>query len=194
MITSNIVGTDPLDLSVVKKHLNVDFAEDDTYITSLIGVSLSAVENYCRNSFIERENTQVIGKFTAGELPLLLTTDPTPAPEGVVTVTYSIGTVPTDLEISPLSQYNIDSNYYRYLNGYIVIYLSEVIAVDNNVDVSISWATGMDTIDVSINQARLLLCGTYYENRESAVVGMSVTDLPNGSKYLLEPYMNPQVG
>jgi Phage gp6-like head-tail connector protein len=194
MITSTIIGTDPLTLDVVKKHLNVTFGEDDTLITSLISASLNASENYCRSQFIKRDNTQNIGKFSSGFLPQVLTTDLTFKPINLVTITYSIGAVSTDLEVPAFSQYTADSNYYDFVDNILVIRILESIAIDTDVDVSIKWNTGIDTIDASIDQARLLLCGTYYENRESAVIGVSTSDLPNGTKYLLEPYMNLQVG
>lgn len=40
----------------------------------------------------------------------------------------------------------------------------------------------------AIDAAVLLICGTLYANREDAVVGVSVADLPGGAKALLWPY------
>ena len=53
-------------------------------------------------------------------------------------------------------------------------------------------AMGTDTTGIVINPAvqaaLLLIVGKLYACREDAVVGVSVTQLPNGAEYLLQPY------
>lgn len=53
-------------------------------------------------------------------------------------------------------------------------------------------AQGLDTAGIVINPAiqaaLLLIVGHLYANREDTVVGLSVTQLPNGAEYLLQPY------
>lgn len=53
-------------------------------------------------------------------------------------------------------------------------------------------AQGADTAGIVINPAiqaaLLLIVGKLYACREDAVVGVSVTQLPNGAEYLLMPY------
>ena len=53
-------------------------------------------------------------------------------------------------------------------------------------------AQGTDTtgivINAAIQAALLLIVGKLYACREDAVVGVSVTQLPNGAEYLLQPY------
>jgi len=193
MADYTIAGTDTLTLEAVKKQLNVDFVEDNDFITGLIGISLSAVESYCRNVFLKRAYTQNIGVFD-GTLPPMLTTDETSKPVGFVEIVYFTGAVETTLDVAPLTQYNLSDNHYYYINNYIVIVLKDSVPVDAYTSSHIKWNTGMDTIDTAINQARLLLCGTFYENRESVVMGTNSSDLPHGIKFLLEPYMYPQVG
>ena len=188
MITTTISGTDALTVEKIKKHLNIDFSDDDTYLEAYLSTSLVACENYCRDNFLERLNVQNIGKFSDGELPLILPTDITYKPNGNVTLRFKVGTVDTTLVIEPLNLYT------QEINNYIVIVLAETVTVDASDDVTIEWNTGANTIDKTIEHARLLLCGTYYENRENAVTGVSVNELPNGVVFLLEPYMRPQVG
>lgn len=48
-------------------------------------------------------------------------------------------------------------------------------------------ATGI-AINFAITAAILLICGSLYANREDAVIGVSVAELPGGSKMLLQPY------
>jgi hypothetical protein len=48
-------------------------------------------------------------------------------------------------------------------------------------------ATGI-VMNFAITAAVLLITGHLYANREDTVIGMSVADLPSGSKMLLQPY------
>lgn len=43
-------------------------------------------------------------------------------------------------------------------------------------------------VNFAIKAAVLLICGSLYANREDTVVGVSVAELPGGSKMLLQPY------
>lgn len=194
MITTTVSGTDTLKIEAIKKHLNITFNDDNDMLTTYINTSLLASENYCRDNLLERLNVQNIGKFTDGYLPVSLTTDLTYKPKGNVTIKYKVATVETVTVIRPISQYSMNTNHYYFIGGCIGIVLVDTIIVDVDADVTIEWNTGLDEIETPIDQARLLLCGTYYENRESATVGVSVTELPQGVKFLLEPYQRPQVG
>jgi len=51
------VPTEPVSLAEAKKHLLVDFTDDDTYITSLIQQSRNAIENYCHISITPKQVT-----------------------------------------------------------------------------------------------------------------------------------------
>ena len=195
MIVSTITGTDNVLLADVKKHLNVTFTDDDTYLTALIDVSLNAVENYCRTLFIERDNEENIGSFKYGLIPNRLMTSFTKSPsDEKITISYTDGTAKT-LDVKKSSIYTQTDNNYVYINNSIIIGLVDIVPVDVGVDVLLKWKTGIaGGMDKSIKHARLLLIGTYYENRESDVVGLSTSELPQGVKFLLEPYINPQVG
>ena len=46
--------------------------------------------------------------------------------------------------------------------------------------------TNYDEANKVHNQAKLLLIGTFYANRESVVTGISVKDLPHGVSFLLD--------
>lgn len=195
MIVSTVTGTDNVTLADVKKHVNVTFADDDAYLTALISVSLNAVENYCRTHFIERENVENIGKFDTGLIPSRLMTSITHTPnDGIVTISYTDGTAKT-LDVKKSSIYTRTDNNYVYINNVIIVGLLDSITVDPTVDVTLKWKTGISgTMDQAIKHARLLLIGTYYENRESDIIGLSTGELPQGIKFLLEAYTNPQVG
>lgn len=194
MIISTVTGADPIDLATAKKHLNITFSDDDSYIITLIEVSLTAVENYCRSHFIGRDNSENIGKFEAGVIPSRLLTSITHAPnDDKITIEYTTGGVPTTLDVVKQSIYSVASNNFVYINKRIAIGLLDTLSVDSNVDVVLKWKTGLTTMDKAITHARLLLIGLYYENRESAM-SMVVNSLPNGVEMLLDGYVNTQVG
>lgn len=195
MIISTITGNDSITLERVKKHLNITFNDDDNYLTELINVSLNAVENYCRTQFIKRENEENIGKFSTGNLPLLLTTSSTITPNnGFIDIVYT-DAVEETLNVPIRNLYTLSDNNYIYTQNHIVITLKETLKVDDTEDVVLKWATGMATnIEEAVQQARLLLIGNYYENRESVKSGVTVNELPNGVVYLLESYLTPQLG
>ncbi len=195
MITSTITGTDNLTLSVAKKHLNVLFADDDEYIESLIDVSLNSVENYCRNVFIQRDNEQNIGSFIDNVIPVNLMTDLTYAPsDDKIIIEYMSGGLQT-LEVPVRNLYTLTEHNYIYSNGEIIISLTDSISIDDATEVTLRWKTGMTgDMEKSIVQARLLTIGTFYENRESIVTGIAISELPFTIKYLLEAYMSPQIG
>lgn len=196
MVISTVIGNDSLTLEYAKKHLNITFNDDDDYIDSLILASLNAVENYCRSIFLERENVENIGKFTAGILPPHLMSGITQPPNDErVEINYVSGGVDETLEVPIRNLYTLEVNNYIYSQNHIIVNLLDTLNVDDTEDVTLKWKTGnIDTIDDAIQQARLLLIGTYYENRESVKSGISVSELPNGVVYLLESYLVPQIG
>lgn len=195
MIVSTIIGDDDLTLSEVKSHLNVTFSDDDDYIKALISTSLNAVENYCRSMFLERNNKENIGTFETNLIPKKMVTNLTNKPnDDLVTVNYIKDTVAVSFDVPILDLYTFEKTNYYYGSGFITINLIEDIEIDQDTDISISWHVGMNKMDDALKHARLLLIGNFYENRESVLTGVSLAELPNGTKYLLEPYLIPQLG
>lgn len=194
MIITTIIGTDDLTLEEVKHHLNITFNDDDNMIEALKKTSLNAVENYCRSYFLERELHQSILGLS-DILPAYIVSDLTQDPNhDTVEVEYIDQTGVQTILVNKLNLYNQDQNHYKYIDKRIEITLVDTIPIVDGSTAIIKWKLGQNEIEDSIDHARLLLCGTYYENREDAVTGVSVNDLPNGVKFLLEPYMNLQIG
>ena len=195
MIVTTITGTDNLSLEMVKKHLNVTFTDDDDMIKRYIKVSLNAVENYCRDDFITKEHHQSIEQL-GGEIPQVLVTDMTRKPiNQFIALEFLLGGNTVALPIEAKSFFSAGKDHYEFVNNAIHINLVHSLAMDDGSTAIIKWKTGFETeIEDSINHARLLLCGAYYENRESVVVGVTSNSLPNGIAFLLDPYMRPQVG
>jgi len=194
MIESSIVGIDNITVATVKKHLNIEFEEDNSYLENLIAVSLNAVENYTRSVFLERENVQNIGIFgglTPTTLPTLTTDYP---PKRITTIEYTLAGVVENKEIPQRNAYNLEKEHFFYSRSHIVIFLLEGIETDANTDVLLKWNTGFSgKIDDNITQARLLLIGTYYDNRES-VTALNVKEVPQAVEFLLDAYIQMQIG
>lgn len=55
--TESYSGQEPVTLADAKKHLRVDFTDDDTLITAMITASRKAIENYCHISLVPKTIT-----------------------------------------------------------------------------------------------------------------------------------------
>lgn len=58
--TETYAGTEPVSLSDAKKHLRVDFTDDDSFIQALITSSRQAIEDYCHISLVQKTVTLTI--------------------------------------------------------------------------------------------------------------------------------------
>jgi len=155
-----------------KAHLHVDFTDDDTYIDDLV----SLVE--------ELVLVEIAGSVSG---------------DGTVTTAGTISLVGSE------------SNFTDYAVGDTITVAGETTRIiatitdDTHLTVTVAFATsvdaltyimhgGMPLIDGDIprmlRQAMLLILGHFYNNRESTVMGVNVTEIPLGFKYLISPYKN----
>ena len=75
---------EPVTLAEAKTHLRVDFADDDTYITSLIVAARERAEGFLRRALITRTYDLYLDDFpAAGSIPL-----PKPPLQSVLSVKY----------------------------------------------------------------------------------------------------------
>jgi len=195
MIDTTIIGTDDITLNEVKRHLNITDNDDDTYLTALIGVSLDAVESYCRQQFLLRQNAQTLGTLKTGSVPVRLMSDITYRPvDDSVELCYELSASAVCLPIPKRDSMNYTDDNHHYINNYIVVELSEAYEADIDSEIVLNWKTGLTVIPEGIGHARLLLIGTYYENREDTVTSVHTETIPTGIAFLLEAYIAPQVG
>jgi hypothetical protein len=155
-----------------KAHLRVDFTDDDTYIDSLIALVEELV-------LVEIQGS-ILG-------------------EGIVTTAGTTALVGSE------------SNFTDYALGDTITVAGETTRIiatitdDTHLTVTSAFSTsvsaltyimhgGMPLIDGDIpkglKQAMLLILGHFYNNRESTVMGVTVTEIPLGYKYLISPYKN----
>lgn len=194
MIKSMVIGTDKLTLSTLKKHLNIDFIDDDDYLESLVSASLNVCENYCRNVFLERENQENLAVVNDA-ITLHNVTGNTVAPnKDHVEVHYILSGNAVFILVPKKNIYNANENNFYYEDKKIFINLVDSIEIDNGSSAVVKWETGDNLDESSILHARLLICGSLYENRENDILSASVNELSIGVKFMLEPYMNLQIG
>ncbi len=175
--------TTPISLAEAKSFLRIDsdFDDDNTYITSLINVATSVVEEFTRRRLI----TQTFNIFY-DEFPPY--------------IDLQIGEVASVTHI----KYYDESNALQTLasSNYDVdtkirpgrIYQSEDGDFPNTFDrpnaVEVEFVVGASASDIPapIIQGIFIIIGRYYENRQDVVMGTQVNEVPLMVNHLLTPY------
>ena len=158
--------TDKLDITLVKAHLVVDHATDDLLIESYIKASIGYVEAYIHDSILDNYFTNDQNELKLINMQYILKI-PT-APKMVI---VKVG---QHTDILPDSAWNF-SNGHVYIDQVSNITPTEITAM---VGIDPKWSD-------SINQARLLLIGQFYNYRES-IADLRILELPHGVKFILD--------
>lgn len=152
-------------LVTVKAHLRVDYADDDTLIQGYIDAAVNYIEQISRLSLFTQAWTITMDAFPADDAIRL--------PNGPVTAittftTYDEANTPD----ATFAGYWLDASGGRLVltDGYAWptdLRQKSVVAVE--------YVTGYGALEAdipaNIKQAVLMLCGHWYENRETVVVG-----------------------
>jgi len=198
--------TEPTELPITREqakiHLRVPFTEttDDSYIDALIEAATQVVEQITNRKII----TQTWERYFDGFPNLLgyalaIDSENMPAPTG-----FELPYSPLQ-SISSIKYYNPDGNLETLpTTVYQVDLYSAVGRVFlkanqtwpnteeyrlNAVEVRFVCGYGSATaVPKAIRQAILLLVGTWYENRESVISGVSVAKVPDTIELLLQSY------
>ena len=156
-----VTGTDNLLLADVKLHLYVDIAEDDTLIQSYIDASLSAAANYMHKDILETEyhaSSKEVEDYIFAVDRML----------DKVTITDNA------IEIT-LEQYE-----FTQYDGHLAFdYYYDMLQ-------AVKGVSGYVEIPANINQARMLLIGSWYANREANVAANMSASLPVGVEFILD--------
>lgn len=148
-------------LETAKLHLSVDGTDDDALITLYIGAAeRSIVEYVCRNIYADQ--TALDAALAAAPAALVAAT--TAYDAAILAADAMDDGVPKDMAVFAANE--------AYLNAQQTARMTYQGIVVND----------------QIKAALLLIVGKLYACREDAVVGVSVTQLPNGAEYLLQPY------
>jgi uncharacterized phiE125 gp8 family phage protein len=173
--------TEPITLADAKLHCRVDGTDEDALITELIIVARQYVEGLTRRPLITQSWTYYADDFDYDvELKANL--------RSVTSINYT----DTDGNSQLLDSANYSVDTFAYVGVVSPAYgLAWPYARFVNNSVAIEFVAGYgvaDDVPSPIKQAMLLLIGHFYQNRESVMVGISVTQTPMAVDMLLNPY------
>lgn len=176
-------ATTAISLAEAKAFLRVDsdYDDDDSYITSLIGVATNVVEQFTRRRLI----TQTYNIYY-DEFPPYMDLQV----GNVASVTH-VKYYDTDNTLQTLdtSQYDVDirvkpGRIYQAEDGNF----PDTYERANSVEVEFVVGSAASDVEDAIKQAMYIVIGRYYENRQDVVMGTQVNELPLMVDHLLTPY------
>jgi len=160
-MVKTVTGTDNLLLADVKLHLYVDITEDDTLIQRYIDASLSAAANYMHKDVLLTEYDASAKEIQDYRFIIDMALDK---------VTITDNSIEIILEQYEFTQYDGQLAFDYYYDA-----LEAVKGV-----------SGYDVIPANVNQARMLLIGSWYANREANITTATSAKLPVGVEFILD--------
>jgi uncharacterized phiE125 gp8 family phage protein len=159
-------------LSTVKAALKIDYTDDDTELTRLIGVATSWVEYYTGIKLTQATRTMYLREFARtafADYPYVSTTSVTYTNGSGATVTMTSGT-----------------DYWVDLSGEIkaIEFLNEP-SIKEGTLITVTYVAGYSTEPNEVVQAIISLVGLYYNNPEAAQP-VGLTTVPLGGQFMLE--------
>ena len=159
-------------LSTVKTALKIDYTDDDTELTRLIGVATSWVEYYTGIKLTQATRTMYLREFArtaVADYPYVSTTSVTYTDGSGATVTMTSGT-----------------DYWVDLSGDIkaIEFLNEP-SIKEGTLITVTYVAGYSTEPNEVVQAIISLVGLYYNNPEAAQP-VGLTTVPLGGQFMLE--------
>ena len=176
-------ATTAISLAEAKAFLRVDsdYDDDDSYITSLIGVATNVVEQFTRRRLI----TQTYNIYY-DEFPPYMDLQV----GNVASVTH-VKYYDTDNTLQTLdtSEYDVDirvkpGRIYQAEDGNF----PDTYERANSVEVEFVVGSAASDVEDAIKQAMFIVIGRYYENRQDVVTGTIASELPLMVDHLLTPY------
>jgi len=196
IVSVSNADTDYISVSEAKTHLRVTISADDTYISNLISAALDMASHY-----VGYEVRESVCRYGFGELvgqpatvnPLngapLLVGNYCRIPSRVISLDnfYYVNennalTAFTDYitEPEPLANFGLN----LYLNSTAPNLTDAQTKYIAEVTEGFEPASFPDSMKI----ACLLMVAQYYDNRQNIIVGVSATEMPKGSEYLLNKY------
>jgi len=166
---------EPITLDEAKKFLRITHANEDNLISSLISTTRELAESYLNRQLeiatFELYTSSLNTDFRLPKNPI----------KEIISVEY--------LDDSNIYQVFNSDNYYLYEDSGIgYIHFEELPSyTDNKKAIKITFRSGYDEVPDSIKQWMKVKISSYYENRESIVVGASVSDI---GKDLIDGLLN----
>lgn len=176
-------ATEPITLDEAKAHLRVSITDDDALITALIVAARERAEQETRRALIT-QTWDATGRYFPGVIrlpkpPLISIThlkyfDTANVEQTLDAATFYKTAAPAGPDASP-GRISL-----RYGQVWPSVYAEEDVVTVRFV----AGYGGTASVPQTIKQGMLLAIGHWYANRETAVVGTIVADLPLGSKAL----------
>ena len=177
-------ATEPLSYSDVKAYLRLNDDSEEAFVISLITVARQIVEGQIWRPLISQTwamqfDYSEIGTniYNINKAPLLSVTDVKYYDEN------------DTLQTLAASQYEVD--IYGSPARFRLINVPKLKDRMNALQLNFTCGyTNAAAVPSPIKQAMYLIIGHLYENRQDVVTGTQVHQIPDSSKYLLEPYRN----
>lgn len=181
---------EPLTLEEAKKHLNVDFTDDDALIGIFLKAARQNAERYMGRALISQVWDLYLDEFPSNGSPIKLMPAPVIEIEGVF---YGDDTPEGQMDAAgyrldrssaPARLSLVSGGSWPSMTAY-----SNAVRIRfraGYVDDQVSPEAGEVPFD--IKAAILLNLGTLYANRESVIVGSTVAQLPGAAERLLRDY------
>ena len=180
-------AADPVSLEEAKRHLGVDFPDDDALITAQIGAAVAHLDGWAGvlgRCMVSQEWRQDFACWPVDRILRLPFPDVT-----AVTVSY--------FDSSDVEQTVASSNY-ELLGDHLSggVWLRDSFSMpslydDRRTPVRVAFTAGYGAVAAvpsALKAAILMHVGHLYENRESVVVGVSATEVPQSYEPLIAPY------
>ena len=176
-------ATTAISLAEAKAFLRVDsdYDDDNSYITSLIGVATNVVEQFTRRRLI----TQTYNIYY-DEFPPYMDLQV----GNVASVTHvKYYDTNNTLQTLDTSEYDVDirvkpGRIYQAEDGNF----PDTYERANSVEVEFVVGSAASDVEDAIKQAMYIVIGRYYENRQDVVTGTIASELPLMVDHLLTPY------
>ena len=199
-------ATEPVTVAEAKAHLRVDFADDDTYIGTLITAAREDVEATISRALVTRTIDYYRDQFP-GIRPWPRSDVIELVQPPLIAITWlkftdTYGTVRTwtpsgsDLlnELGVLNAHvDVVNSPGRIRLAYSQVWPTQVLRTLNGITIRYTCGYGAAAaVPVRAKQAMMMLIGTWYENRESVISGRGITSIAvdDGVARLLAPLKN----
>jgi len=165
----------------LKTHLRITFSDDDSYIAALEKAAVQRLEEFANIFLLETTLRQYGNKFS--DLNILFKS---PIKNGNFDVKYKdAGSWVTFTSSCELVQHIKPPRIYPTANA--TIPNTEDIFQAWRADYIVGWGAIADIPDPII-QAIKITVSDMYENRQSVIVGKTVSEIPRTAQYLINPY------
>lgn len=179
------VQDDVLAVEDAKKHLRVDFDDDDDLIESYIATAIQNVDG--RDGWLGRALVEQTWELRLPEFggPVI----PIPLPPLIAVESVKYYNAADVLQTLSADVYEV-TGVGGFGKARLVLKSGQVwpVLAKRSENVVIRFTAGYETVPAPILTAIKRQVGAMYENREVVVVNASVTKLPGGVEAMLTPY------